>query len=86
MRRVGLNPDYSTGKVTIKGNDSRLRLVPVENFPLQANLPTVELEEGEATTFIATLDMNCTIRKCGHFIIHHAAYILVSRRILQTFD
>jgi len=47
MRRVSLNPNYNTKKVTIRGNDLILRLVPTEIFLIDVNLPTVKLEEGE---------------------------------------
>ena len=47
MRRVGFNPNYSTGKVVIKGDDGVVRQVLAEIFPMLANLPTVELEEDE---------------------------------------
>ena len=48
IRRVGLNPDYGTGKVTIRGNDSVPRQVLAEIIPMHVNLPTVELDEDEA--------------------------------------
>jgi len=47
IRRVSLNPNYSTRKITIRGNDLILRLVPTEIFSIDVNLPTVKLEEGE---------------------------------------
>ena len=48
IRRVGLNPDYGTGKVTIRGNDSVPRQVPAEIIPMHVNLPTVELDDDES--------------------------------------
>ena len=49
IRRVGLNPDYGTEKVTIRGNDSVPRQVPAEIIPMHVNLPTVELDEDETS-------------------------------------
>ena len=47
MRRVGFNPNYATGKVTISGDDDKLRQVAAEIFPVQVGLPTVEIGDDE---------------------------------------
>ena len=47
MRRVGFNPNYKTGQITICEDDNVPRAIPAEIFPYETNLPTVEFEEDE---------------------------------------
>ena len=50
MRRMHFNTHYGQGKITISGDDQIVRPIPAQIAPIEAGLPTIEMDEDDEMT------------------------------------